>query len=207
MQVRTLTRDVTSIWNGRPGEVENISIATMRTVMRQHLCQFEPAWVESDMCVYCVDLKQKVLPEAKRLVKRIRDKLEEFMPGYFARFDDYAATASVADRPGLELREVRHFIENHSEQRPCPKHRGTGFPRLRVGLNSVEAQAIGVKLQAMSKLLDGYIFHRAANEHPKANLGTLLEEPQVGYLFVLSDWKELFTLPARATRTGESFLR
>ena len=69
VQVRTLSRDVTSVWNERPREVENISIAATRRVMRQRLCQFKRARVESDMCVSCVDLKQKVLPPAKRLVK------------------------------------------------------------------------------------------------------------------------------------------
>ena len=117
------------------------------------------------------------------------------------------------------MRELQHYIERHHEVRPCGKHRSATFPcglsRLRqrssgfpqnrrVDLHAVEAAA-ALKLQRVSKLLDGYLFHRSANEHQKPVLLKLMEQPEPGHVALLSDWKELFTLPVRATQTGEEF--
>eukprot|EP00435_Cladocopium_sp_Y103_P043634 s2225_g12.t1 len=219
VQVKTLTRDITSMWHENADSLGGISINTMRRCMKLHLSHFKPAWTESDMCIYCVDLRQKILPRSQRLISKIREKLAELLPSYFEQFDIYSLNSGLKDRPGLELRELRHFLLHHGEARPCRKHNGSSFPcglsrlrqraagfpqRLRVDLHALEAEA-ALKLQAMSKLMDGYLFHRSANEHQKPILFQLLENPRPKHLTILSDWKELFTLPVRSVQTGEEF--
>lgn len=110
--------------------------------------------------------------------------------------------------PGLQLREFRHFIW----------YTGTllfpalcvicgsvvrAFPRSSVCSFMPKAEAC-LKEQCMSKRLDGYLFHRSANEHQKPLL-QMLDTPKPGHLTILSDWKELFTLLVRCAKTGEEF--
>ena len=219
VQVQTLTRDATSIWHEQEELRQNMSLRTMRRIMKQHLAHFKPAWSVSDMCIYCVDLQKKVLPQSEELITGVRQRLEAFMGSYFEAFDEYANTVQLKSKPGLHLRELRHYIWHHSEAQPCQKHsshsfpcgrladraRGSGFPQnQRVQLHGLEAECC-VKLQAQAKLLDGYLFHRSANEHQKPILTKLQEFPEPGHLTMLSDWKELFTLPVRAVKTGEEF--
>ena len=189
VQVQTLTRDATSIWHEQEELRQNMSLRTMRRIMKQHLAHFKPAWSVSDMCIYCVDLQKKVLPQSEELITGVRQRLEAFMGSYFEAFDEYANTVQLKSKPGLHLRELRHYIWHHSEAQPCQKHsshsfpcgrladraRGSGFPQnQRVQLHALEAECC-VKLQAQAKLLDGYLFHRSANEHQKPILTKLQE--------------------------------
>ena len=216
--VRTMCKDTTSVWREQKDEL-NLSLSTMRSILRRHLCNYKPPWVQSDMCVYCVDLRQKVLPQAQELVQTCRDKLAAVMDGYFTEFDRYSEEAGLAEKPGLMLREFQHFIWRHAERQPCRKHRGSGFPcglshmrsreaglnqRQRGELHEAEAECCH-KLREMSRLLDSYLFHRSANDHQKGVLRRVHEQPEPGHVAALSDFREQFTLPLRAVATGEEY--
>lgn len=155
----------------------------------------------------------------KDLLATVHSELTAIMPNYFATWDAFEGHDSLLEKPGLHLRQLRHFVEHHSAQEACRRHRHTswpcglgclrnrrsGFPqRNRVTLFAKEADMC-VQLEAMSKLLDSYLFHRSANEFQKPVLTNLLVEPPAGTVVVLSDFKELFTLPVRSTQTGEEF--
>lgn len=85
------------------------------------------------------------------------------------------------------------------------RSRQSGFPQRRcIELHAKEAEAC-LKLQSMGKLVDSYIFHRSANEFQKPILTELLGQPPPQSVVVLSDFKELVTLPIRAVQTGEEF--
>ena len=219
MLVNTLTADKTHIFNQQDAVSANMSLSTMSRIMRKHLANYKPAWVESDWCIYCHDLDRKVMPQVKEAVAQHRQVLTGYMEHYFEAFDNYVTSASLSEKPGLHLRELQHYIWHHCERDPCRKHqggdfpcgqgrlraRGSGFPqRRRTDLHGAEAEACN-HLRGLSKLLDSYLFHRSANEHQKPVLTQLQTKPEAGHVTLLSDWKELVTLPIRARQTGEEF--
>ena len=225
--MQTLTEDKKSIWHGDQEVKANLSLSTLRRIAKKSFSQYKPAFSVNDYCIYCYDLKEKVQPQVQELLTAVRRELEEEMPFYFAAWDEMVEREHLTDRPGLHLRQLRHFIFHHSEQGPCRHHaqqqrrgqpapsfpcglahlrtRENGFPqRRRFDLRAKEAGAC-VRLQNMSKLLDGYVFHRAANDFQKPLMAKLLDEPVSGTLTILSDFKEQVTLPIRGVQTGEEF--
>ncbi|CAK9082215.1 unnamed protein product [Durusdinium trenchii] len=219
MIVNTLTSDKKAVWQNWGSLQGNMSLSTFWRIAKKHLRHYKGAESINDYCIYCYDLKTKVLPQVKNLLDTVRKELEALMPAYFAPWDGFEAQAHLADKPGLHLRLLRHYIDHRSETQACREHRGTEWPcglsrlrargsgfaqRLRVTLHAKEVD-ICVQLQAMSKLLDSYLFHRSANEFQKPLLFQLLAEPPEGAVVILSDFKELVTLPIRSTQTGEEF--
>ncbi|CAK9019088.1 unnamed protein product [Durusdinium trenchii] len=217
--VSTLMQDKKSIWQQGSEIRASLGLSTFWRLAKKHLRHFKEADSINDYCIYCYDLKKKVLPQVKDLLATVHSELTAIMPNYFAKWDAFEGHDSLLEKPGLHLRQLRHFVEHHSAQEACRRHRHTswpcglgclrnrrsGFPqRNRVTLFAKEADMC-VQLEAMSKLLDSYLFHRSANEFQKPVLTNLLVEPPAGTVVVLSDFKELFTLPVRSTQTGEEF--
>ena len=218
--MQTLTADKTSIWHEDAELQANLSLSTMRRISKRFCGQHKPAVSVNDYCIYCHDLETKVMPQVHELVQTVRQTLTEEMAGYWDAWDAYEAANNLVECPGRRLRLLKHYVDQHSSNQPCRHHtqpdsfpcglaclraRGSGFPqRRRVDLHLKEADA-GVKLRDMSKLLDAYLFHRAANEFQKPILARLLEHPAAGTVTILSDFKEQVTLPLRAVKTGEEF--
>lgn len=166
-----------------------------------------------------MDLKKQILPSTEKLLADVRSELIQFMEGYFDQWDAFKASEGLEDKPGLHLRSLRHYIYHHSARTPCRQHAEHAFPcglaqlrsrqsefpqKQRVSLHAKEAD-LCLQLQSMSKLLDAYLFHRSANELQKPAMLRLLEEPPAKSVVVLSDFKELVTLPLRAVKSGEEF--
>ncbi|CAJ1390086.1 unnamed protein product [Effrenium voratum] len=160
-----------------------------------------------------------VLPMMQKIMGEQRQQLETMMPEYFAAWDTYAAVRDIADRPAVVLQELEHYISRHVEKHPCRKHRGTDFPcgqhalrarggsfpqRRRVELHGLEA-ACGLELRSVLKLVLSYNHHKAANEHQSPVLRELQIAPPEKTLSVLSDWKELISLPISHCASGEQF--
>ena len=88
-----------------------------------------------------------------------------------------------------------------SEQ-PCL---GSGFRQnLRVDLFSLEA-TLSTELRAMLRLMLSYNHHKAATEHQDPVLMSLQKSPPCNSTTLVSDWKELVTLPISHKATGEQF--
>ena len=85
-------------------------------------------------------------------------------------------------------------------------HPGSGFPqgRERVDLLQLEASC-ELELRSLLKLLLGYNHHKAANEHQRPVLSVLQATPPTGSLTLVSDWKELVSLPISPNASGEQF--
>ena len=158
------------------------------------------------VCVYCVDLKQKVLPQATRLVKGSETSWKN------SCLDILQGLTIMRQLPAWQialvwsfLREVRHFIENHSEQRPCPKHRGTGFPwearTTRLSTKTSRRPSFCGGAGPCQAWVDIFSIVRPTNAR-SLFCGSCWKNRRRGHLTVLG-WKELFMLPVRATRTGE----
>lgn len=109
----------------------------------------------------------------------------------------------------------------HVEPRLCAQHRaaacllpcgrrecrrkGGGLPNSkRLQLHETEAAA-GQELRAHLKLLLGYLRQRSAKDAQHKALAALLEAPPHGTAVLLSDWKELETLPQCWKQTGDQF--
>lgn len=219
--VRTMTKKPDSIFEDEPEIFTTMSNRTMKRIIKKHLWQYKPAWSESDWCQYCFDLDQKVVPQAEELVEDIRHRLSAKIPQYFEEFDSYATSISLQDQPGLFLRQFDHFIWHHENRQPCRTHRVSGntFP---CGLGHLRARAQGFTpvlrdelrdlecdihkdIKAMSRLLDSYLHHRAANAQQKPILKRLVDSPPPASCTLLCDFKELMTLPILGKATGESF--
>ena len=218
-KVNTLTQDKLFIWNQHSEIQQDLSLSVFHKIARRHLRHYKSADSINDYCIYCWDLKKKVMPQVTALLETVRKDLSELMEGYFTQWDSYEEACNLKERPGLHLRELRHFIQHHCERAPCSRHannafpcgllslrtRGSGFQqRKRIDLHAAEATAC-LNLQQTSKLLDSYLFHRSANDFQKPLLSKLLEQPPGDSIVILSDFKELVTLPLRSVATGEEF--
>jgi len=199
-QVNTLLEDKKSVFLQQPDLQADLSLRSLHRLARKHLRRFKGADSINDYCIYCWDLKNKVMPQLSELHSSLRTDLESFMASYFTQWDQYMMGTDLAERPGLHLRDLRHYIDHHSSRDPCRKHRNqdavnrfpcgllqvrsrqSDFPqRWRVSLHAKEAE-ISLKCQQMSKLLDSYLFHRSANQLQKPLLQKLLDEPPAGSL-------------------------
>ena len=143
------------------------------------------------------------------------------MANYFEAWDAHCAATglNLEAQPGLYLQDFEHFIRRHCESKPCTEHRNTSFPcglfhlrkrgstfpqKDRFDLHQQEALA-GHELRALFKLLLGYLHHREAKEVQHKAISALLAEPPLGTVVLLSDWKELETLPQCWQATGDQF--
>ena len=217
---RTLTKDRSTIYEAEPDVYSQMSAATFRRIMKQHLCHFKKARAKSDMCQYCLDYDRKILPMSARIMAEQRQQLEAIMPTYFVAWDAYLQSLPDLDeRPALLLEQLEHYVHRHQEKTPCRTHRGTSFPcgqhplRTRahgfphgrqVELHGLEA-ACALELRSLLKLVLSYNHHKAANEHQSPILQQLQDKPPDGWLAVVSDWKELISLPISHCASGEQF--
>ena len=92
---------------------------------------------------------------------------------------------------------------------PCGMYslraRDKGFtPAQRQDLRDLECD-INLELKAMSRLLDSYLHHRAANAQQKPVLKRLVDQPSPSTVTLLCDFKELMTLPILGKTPGEAF--
>ena len=219
--VRTMTKQPDSIFQDEPDLFTNMSNRTMKRIMKHHFWQYKRAWNESDWCQYCFDLEKKVLPQANELEADVRNRLTAVIPNYFEAFDAHSAAASLINTPGLYLREFRHYIWHHEDKKPCRQHTGQE-PRFPCGMYSLRARDkgftpaqrqdlrdlecdINLELKAMSRLLDSYLHHRAANAQQKPVLKRLVDKPSPSTATLLCDFKELMTLPILGKTPGEAF--
>ena len=219
--VNALTSNPTAVFQKEAAIHSEISIRTR--ILRRHLVEYKTPRTLTDWCQHCAHLEDSVLPEIRKAMKHWQDKLSCITPCYFEDWDSFVALTGLnfEDQPGLYLSELEHFIKLHCESKPCRKHagsgslfpcgkfdlrkRGSGFPqKSRLELHNTEAAA-SYELHAHLKLLLGYLHHRAAKETQHAAITKLLENPPVGMACLLSDWKELETLPQCFKATGDQF--
>ena len=73
-----------------------------------------------------------------------------------------------------------------------------------VDLHALEAE-LEFTLKKLQKLLNSYLFHRAANLHQRPCLDKLMAAPPLGHVALLVDFKELLTLPLSKVQTSEMF--
>ncbi|CAK9062324.1 Uncharacterized protein SCF082_LOCUS32497 [Durusdinium trenchii] len=216
---RTLTKDRTALFEDEPSLYENMSARTMHRIMKEHLCHFKKARCQSDYCQYCADYDDKVLPKAQEMIADARDQLEKIMPNYWQAWDAFLAAEPFKDLPALEIEAFEHYISRHHERHPCAEHRDNDFPcgladlrkrgsgfrqNLRVDLFSLEA-TLSTELRAMLRLMLSYNHHKAATEHQDPVLMSLQKSPPCNSTTLVSDWKELVTLPISHKATGEQF--
>lgn len=216
---RTLTRDKVSVYHEGDDICQVMSESTFRRLLKAHLREFKQPQSCSDMCQYCIDYDRQVLPMSRKMMTEQREQLQSMMENYFSAWDGYAESEKLAERPALPVESFEHFIARHSEKEPCPKHRGTlfpcgqyhlrkrgsGFPQdRRVDLHSLEA-ACALELRSLLKLVLSYNHHKAANEHQSPILKQLQVAPPASCLSLISDWKELLTLPISHCASGEQF--
>lgn len=71
-------------------------------------------------------------------------------------------------------------------------------------LHSLEAD-LEFNLKKVQKLLNSYLFHRAANFHQRPALDALVVAPPLGHCVLMVDFKELLTLPIGNVQTSEMF--
>ena len=187
--------------------------------MKHHLKEFKRARCKSDICQYCLDYDKKVLPMCEKTIVDYRSQLEGFMPHYFEQWDSYSEAQRLSDRPALNLEALEHYISRHHEKGPCRRREGTDFPcglghlrirgsgfppRNRVELFQLEASC-SLELRSLLKLVLSYNHHKAANEHQQPVLAALQAAPPENTVSLLSDWKELVSLPISRTASGEQF--
>ena len=196
-----------------------MSASTMRRIVKAHLNEFKEPQCKSDYCQYCYDLDAKVIPKMVRLMNKGKAKLSELMPCYFAAWEVYEKKHSLHHRPGLHLELFLHFVNKHCSTSPCRDHVGSDFPcgllhlrqpgsgfnqGQRVDLHSLEAD-LEFNLKKVQKLLNSYLFHRAANFHQRPALDALVVAPPLGHCVLMVDFKELLTLPIGNVQTSEMF--
>lgn len=216
---RTLTKDKASIYHNEEEVNKQMGDRTFQRILKRHLCQFKKARSSSDMCQHCVDYDDKVLPMMNKTLAEQRQQLEELLPHYFNAWDTYLSSTDVVDRPAQHLEELEHYVAHHENRQPCSKHRGTAYPcgqrhlrtresgfpqRRRVDLHSMEA-ACALELRSLLKLVLSYNHHKAANEHQSPCLMELQVSPPLASIGIISDWKELVSLPISHRATGEQF--
>lgn len=151
-----------------------------------------------------------------RLMSKARAKFSELLPNYFALWLVYEKKYELHHQPGLYLELFEHYVNRHSCAAACREHRNTEFPcdlrRLRgdlgrakqLTLHSLEAE-LEFSVKKLRKLLDSYLFHRAANLHQRPQLDRLLQCPPIGHCVLLVDFKELLTLPIAQVEISEMF--
>ena len=217
----TMTDVPASIYRNEAALYGTISEATFRRILSKHLSEFKPARCLTDFCQHCADLETKVLPAIRTAMEKATACLKGMMPLYFDRWTAYVSESNLSfeSQPGKFLSEFEHFIHRHTETKPCSRHvrtqfpcgcfdlrkRGSAFPQnQRVQLHEEEALQAH-ELRCHLKLLQAYLHHRAAKEHQHTSLTDLLERPPLGTAILLSDWKELETLPLTWLTTGDQF--
>ena len=136
----------------------------------------------------------------------------ETMPEYFAAWDTYcssprycgpacggaggAGALHLPTRREAPLQEAPgHRLSVRPTRATCPRG---------VELHRLEA-ACGLELRSVLKLVLSYNHHKAANEHQSPVLRELQIAPPEKTLSVLSDWKELISLPISHCASGEQF--
>lgn len=192
----TLTKQKSLIFSESRDLTQAMSASTMRRIVHRHLNEYKNPQCQSDYCQYCYDLDAKVLPRIGRVMLKGKEKLSNLLPGYFTLWDEFEKKHELAHQPGLHLELYKHFVEKHSCVGPCAKHRGTDFPcglaRLRqpgsgfrqthhVDLHALEAE-LEFTLKKLQKLLNNYLFHRAANLHQRPCLDKLMAAPPLGHV-------------------------
>lgn len=219
--VNTLTDRPRAIFGNEPEVYKSLSESTFRRVLKTHLMQYKQPRCQTDYCQHCHNLERKVLPDLQKAVRQHCSVLETCLPGYFTLWKAYTSDIGIKfeEQPGLYVAELVHFIHRHSLASPCARHRNSGFPcgllRLRqrgsglaqgkrVELHEYEAAAEH-ELNCYLKLLRGYLHHRNAKDRQHEALSSLLEAPPLGCAVLLSDWKELETLPLCWQATGDQF--
>ena len=122
----------------------------------------------------------------------------------------------MQDQPAKHLERFLHFLDRHHLQSSCRKCRDAadGFPcgqlHLRQGkpkrdvLHAKCAEAC-VDLKGWLKVLLAYNHHRAANETQKPAIRQLIDSPPWQHVTLLSDWRELLTLPIMWKETSEQW--
>ena len=218
---KTMTDTRAGVYQSNEQVYNMVSESTFRRVLNSHMTEYKRPRALSDYCQHCYDLDHKVLPDLERVLKEQRAALQGLMECYFAEFDRHAAQCNLSfeQQPGLYVQEIEHFINRHCEARPCARHarsnfpcgqlrlpqRGSGFPqRKRFDLHETEAST-GHLLRSHLKLLVAYLRHRNAKDLQHKALTALLESPPLGTAVLLSDWKELETLPQCWKATGDQF--
>ena len=220
--VNTLTDKATAVYQSEDSMFGNMSISTFRRVLRKHLTEYKRPRTLTDYCQHCADLEDSVLPEARKALDHWTKSLAAIMTNYWVPWETYVSSTSLSfdEQPGLYLSQFEHYINMHSRQHPCAKHRDSNFPcgqhasrrrgapgfaqARRIELHETEAAA-GHELRAHLKLLMGYLHHRSAKEAQHTAITALLETPPLGTAVLLSDWKELETLPQCWKQTGDQF--
>lgn len=62
-QVNTLTSDKKAVWQNWGSLQGNMSLSTFWRIAKKHLRHYKGAESINDYCIYCYDLKTKVLPQ------------------------------------------------------------------------------------------------------------------------------------------------
>ena len=198
-----------------------MSESTFRRILKRHLSEFKPPRRLTDFCQHCSDLQQKVLPDVVKAMKRWREVLLTRMPNYWSPWDEYIACKGFEfdAQPGLFLTDMVHFVDRHCENQPCRKHansefpcglfhmrkRGSKFPQnQRVDLHGEEAAAAH-ELRCHLKLLMAYLHHRVCKEAQEKALSSQMANPPWQGCVLLSDWKELQTVPQSWCETSSMF--
>ena len=217
----TLTERPSAIYQSAPGVYASMSESSFRRVLRRHLTEYRKPRLLTDYCQHCYDLDRKVMVDTRKAIQQWQQTLRNIMANYFEAWDAHCAATglNLEAQPGLYLQDFEHFIRRHCESKPCTEHRNTSFPcglfhlrkrgstfpqKDRFDLHQQEALA-GHELRALFKLLLGYLHHREAKEVQHKAISALLAEPPLGTVVLLSDWKELETLPQCWQATGDQF--
>ena len=217
---KTLTERPSRVYLA-PDVCSSMSETSFRRLLQAHMVEYRRPRLLTDYCQHCYDLDRKVMVDVRKAIQHWREGLGNVMENYFQAWDAHCAATnlSLEEQAGLYLRDFEHYISKHDANKPCARHQNSAFPcglfelrkrgsgfdqKRRHELHEQEAMA-GHELRALYKLLLGYLHHREAKEVQHASIGALLHNPPLGTVVLLSDWKELETLPQCWQATGDQF--
>lgn len=126
---RILTDGLPQLYAHNPEIHRAMSMSTFRKMRKKVFMEYRAPSCESDYCHYCRTFDRKVFQELQYTKQKLKQQLQEIMPGCFNQFDNFAASFDLVNRPGAEAKLLLHYIDRHREESGCKECRDDSSPR------------------------------------------------------------------------------
>ncbi len=193
------------LWCEIPRLHKSISWPTFRLLLRLHFPFVRSPRRNTDVCKHCKHFTKYLLPAARKVLQKARDRISSLLPSYFRAYDDNAAVQghqANSEYVALIRTLVRYIDQkNFSAAGDVQRQRLSLADKL--SLHASEARA-SHKLKGHLELLEAYEWHQISSRR-QSYVAALRQNMPQNTAMLQTDFKENVKYPLGPDETSEEW--